>query len=121
MFESNLLGTHPAFYKSFLKAHTIVHEHKILCEESDEDQVLAEIVEFYDGCAYDYLGALYLGWRKWLFTRFGIEIPERNKWSNQLKYYCEELIVCVKNVNGVPQIPTVNAMRTPHDLWGFFK
>ena len=67
MFESNLLGTHPAFLTTSLKTHTIVHEISLDLSVEDEDKIWDAVVELYDGKPYDFCGALYLGWRKLLY------------------------------------------------------
>lgn len=120
MFESNLLGTHPVFYKNSLKSHTVVHEQKVLCSQIIEDAVWDNIVDNYDGRGYDYLGALYLGMRKFLNRTIGLKMPEKNAWANPDKYYCDELFEALKGVPGIPEVPVANAMKTPHDVWKLF-
>lgn len=117
MFESNLLGCHPAFFESSLKTHTIVHQLNIDVPVEVEDNIWDLIVEKYDGKGYDFLGAIYLGWYKFLHRFFGVKIPLVNKWSQPDQYYCDEIY---EVLNSLPGFPTVNAkggMATPHDIY----
>lgn len=117
MFESNLLGTHPSFLQTSLKTHSIVHEIDLPLSISEEDLLWDVIVDKYDGHSYDFLGALYLGWFKFLKRVFGIKLPDKNKWCQPGQYFCDQLYDCLNNIPRLPKINVMNGMDTPHDVW----
>lgn len=117
MFESNLLGTHPAFLKTSLKTHEIVHKMTIEVPQDMEDQVWDRIVKSFDGKPYDYAGALYLGIHKLMHRLFGRAIPTSNKWANCNAFFCDEIYTAFVDVPGLPDIGVSNGMRTPHDVY----
>ena len=117
MFESNLLGTHPAFYLSSLKTHTVVHSLDVPMSIEVEDKVWDLIVQKYDGKKYDYLGALYLGWRKILLRWFKLAMPAKNAWSRSDSFYCDDLYDILNIAPGFPVLDVTGAMKTPHDVW----
>lgn len=121
MFESNLLGTHPAFFRTSLRSHQIVHEFDLVLEQPDEDAVWDKIVEIYDGRKYDFFGALYLGIRKAMNRIFGTKLPESNAWARQDRYFCSEVFEALRGIKGIPETPKSNSMHTPHDYWEYFK
>jgi hypothetical protein len=117
MFESNLLGTHPVFYKTAMKTHIIVHEINIALDQYIEDLIWDRIVSVYDNQEYDFLGALYLGYRTILYRLLGIPKPERNELSRPGSYYCDEIFDAL---NDVPKLPVLNVnggMLTPHEVY----
>lgn len=117
MFESNLLGTHPAFYKNSLKTHTTVHEIDVPLDSKSEDTIWDLCVDKYDGKPYDFLGALYLGWRKFLFRLIKFPLPTKNRWTQPGQYFCDELYDILRNVKGFPDFDIMNGMETPHDVY----
>jgi len=117
MFESNLIGTHPAFYKSSLKSHTIVHELNIPLTIEEEDKIWDIVTQKYDGKPYDFLGAIYLGWYKFLNSFFGVKIPDENKWSQPDQYFCNEVYDVLNNIPNFKKIDVKNGMHSPHDVW----
>lgn len=117
MFESNLLGTHPCFYQSSLKTHTIVHEVDLPLDISVEDDIWDIVVEKYDGRGYDFLGALYLGWRKLLQRFLKLPLPEKNKWAQPGQYFCDEVYDVLNQIPDFKKINVMNGMDTPHDVW----
>ena len=120
MFESNLLGTHPCFYQNSMKTHTLVHQVDVPCDQAVEDKVWDTVVKKFDGKGYDFLGVLYLGWRKILYRALRSPIPAINKWASPHRYFCDELFELVSGLPGVPEIPVSNGMKTPHDVWTKF-
>lgn len=117
MFESNLLGTHPAFYQTSIKNKTIVHEINIPLSIEEEDALWDIIVQKYDNKPYDFLGAIYLGWHKFLNKIFGIKIPEKNKWSQPDQYFCNEVYDVLNNLANFKKIDVKTGMHSPHDVW----
>ena len=117
MFESNLFGTHPAFYATALKTHVVVHELDVPMSQEDEDKVWDAIVQRYDGKPYDFAGAIYLGWRKLLNRFLKLPIPKLNAWSQTGAYYCDDLYDVLSVVPTMNQVKVTGAMITPHDLW----
>lgn len=121
LFESNLLGTHPAFAKSALEKKEIVHEIKIALPTDEEDKVWDRIVQIYDDRKYDFMGAIYLGWRYALKRVFGVPLPNKNKWACSKRYFCSEIFEAIVGVQGVPTVPPSNGMNTPHSYWEYLK
>lgn len=117
MFESNLLGTHPVFYESSLKTHTIVHEIDIKCSQADEDMVWDRVIKKYDGKGYDFGGALYLGWRKWLKRVFNRPIPSVNKWAKSDLFFCDEIYEALRGIPGLPELEAGKGLDSPHDVY----
>lgn len=117
LFQSNLLGCHPQFVAQAMKGHTIVHEKKYELDQGIEDMVWDRTVKLFAGKGYDYLGAIYLGQAKFKHTRFGIAMPDVNKWSQPDQFYCDALYEIFDGIPGLPQIKIKGGMKTPHDLW----
>lgn len=117
MFESNLLGTHPAFYASSLKTHTVVHEIKLDLTVQEEDAVWDIVVQKYDGLPYDITGALFIGWSRIRNRILGVPMPKFNEWGSPDKFFCDELVDVLKNVRGMPKIDSSGGMDTPHDVY----
>lgn len=117
MFESNLLGTHPAFYRTSLKTHQIVHEIIVPSSQETEDRVWDKLVEIYDGHPYDFLGALYLGLRTLLKRFLGMTMPIKNSWSRQDSFYCDEIYDALREVPGLPLLNVSGGMDTPHGVY----
>lgn len=113
MFHSNLLGTHPMFLKTFLESKEIVHSVTIPCSIENEDSIWDEIVSNYDGKSYDYLGAIYLGYRKFLYRCFKIPMPNKNVASSPDRFFCDEVSKVLKDLN----IPIASDLDTPHDYY----
>jgi hypothetical protein len=117
MFESNLLGTHPAFLKSTLKSHTIIHSMDVPLSSADEDKIWDLCVDKYDGKPYDFGGALYLGWRKLLCRIFKLAVPQQNKWASPGAYFCDEVYDVLNNISAFPKIDVTSGLDTPHDVF----
>ena len=116
MFESNLLGTHPKFYKTAQKHMTIVHEVTIPFTLEQEDHAWDLMVDKFDGKPYDYKAILYIGWRRILNRCFKIPIPEINPWRTQGAYFCDELYEILE-LCGYKSLDVVCGMKTPHMVW----
>lgn len=119
VFEANLLGTHPTFLQTSMKSHTVVHEKEVPRSQEIEDRVMDLIISTYDGKDYDFLGALYLGYRSFLYRWFKIPIPDINKWSKDGTYFCDVLYQ-ILIIAGLPPIKDIK-MKTPHDVWMIVK
>lgn len=117
MFESNLFGTHPLFYRTSLKTHTVMHEIIVPLTLDDENKIWDLIVDKYDDRPYDYFGVMYLGWRKLLLRMFKRPLPKHNKWAKPDAYFCNELYGILSCIPGMPNTDVGNGMETPHDLW----
>ena len=117
MFESNLLGTHPAFLQTSLKTHTIVHEKNIPMTVEREDLIWDLVVQKYDGKGYDFLGALYLGLCKLGQRLFNFPMPTKNKWGQPDKFFCNEVYDVFNQIPGMPTIDVMSGMDTPEDVW----
>lgn len=117
VFESNLLGTHPAFYQTKLKSVSVVHEKSIALSIEQEDKIWDIIVQKYDARPYDFGGALYLGWRKILNRLFKRPMPEVNKWARDDHYFCDEIYDILNHIEGFPKLNAGGAMKTPCDIW----
>jgi hypothetical protein len=116
MFESNLLGTHPKFYKNAAKHFTIVHEMKVDATVEQEDAAWDLMVDQFDGKSYGFMAALYLAWRKILLRAFKSPMPMVNAWATDDTYFCDELYLILEHV-GLRNIGIESGMQTPHDVW----
>jgi len=121
MFESNLLGTHPKFYKTALKSMTVVHEID-LNQISDEQQNILwdTIVDHVDGQPYNYTGFAYFCWRAILKKFFGIQLPAKNPWSMPGTFLCEEVFNSLKTITN-KNIDVDLSMVSPQDMYLFAK
>lgn len=117
MFESNLLGTHPAFYSESLKTHTVVHEIEVECSQEEAYAVWDNVTVNYAGKGYDYTGALYLGWRKFLKTRFNVALPTVNKWAKSDRFFCDELYDALSPIKKLPKIEAGKGLDSPYDVF----
>lgn len=116
MFESNLLGTHPKFYKNAAKSFTLVHEMNIPLSSEQENRAWDLMVDKYDDRPYDFMGLFYLGYYKLVNRLFGTPIPEKNKWQSPHTYFCDELYQILQDI-GYIDVKIENGMLSPHDLW----
>ena len=96
MFESNLLGTHPRFYKTAQKHMTIVNEFDITMDVKDEDKIWDEVVDKYDGKGYDFPGFIYFCWRGFLLKFFNLPLPKKNAFAKPGMYLCISLFEIMK-------------------------
>lgn len=117
MFESNLLGTHPKFYKTALKHCTVIHEIDVPLSIEEEDEIWDLIVEKYDNKPYDFLGAFYLGIRRFFTRVFGSRPMTRNLLADKNSFFCNELYEILCHIPEFPVIDVSGGMITPHDLF----
>lgn len=118
MFESNLLGTHPKFFRTALKSLVVVQEKKFEVPIEVEDAIWDLVVQKYDGKSYDIKGALYLGWRILLQRAFKIPRPKVNAWGSPDRFFCNEVYEIFNSFpEHFPNIEVINGMDTPHDIW----
>lgn len=117
MFESNLLGTHPAFLHTFLKSHEIVHSIEVSLSIEEEDKIWDIIIDKYDGKPYDFMGALYLGYRCLLKRYFNRPMPLKNRLAKNDSYFCNEVYDVLNHIEGFPKIDVISGMDTPHDVF----
>ena len=95
MFESNLLGTHPKFFKTALKHMTVVHEIELDMTDDEENAAWDMIVDQVDGLGYNYRGFAYFTYRAFLKKLFRIPLPPSNPWSQSGTYLCEQVLASV--------------------------
>ena len=117
VFESNLLGTHPKFYQTFLKHCSVVHEKIFDLPQETEDKIMDLIVKKYDGLGYDFGGVFYLGWRILIKRLFKFPLPEKNKWASVDKFFCDEVYDILNHIDGFQKLDAIGAMNTPCDTW----
>jgi len=117
MFESNLMGTHPAFLQTALKSHTVLHSIEVPLDAEDEDMIWDLVVDKYDGKPYDLMGALYLGLRILLCRIFKVPMPQQNKWASAGAFFCDEVYDVFNNIPEFKKIDVASGMDTPHDVF----
>lgn len=119
VFESNLLGTHPAFYNTWMgKKRKIIHSLDFNIDARTEDHLWDLWVSEFDGKPYDFGGCIYIGLMKFRHRLFGTAIPKVNKWSKANTYFCDVIYQVVQGMPGVPIIDIeLNQMSSPHDLY----
>jgi len=116
MFESNLFGTHPTFYRNSLKNHELVHSIDIPLSVKKEDAVWDIVVNLLDGKTYDFRAFVYEAWRALLFKLFKIPIPEKNVFEKPDSYLCVEIYDAIMHEIGLP-ISIDTGMINPHQLY----
>jgi hypothetical protein len=121
VFESNLLGCRPAFFKTWMKKgrRTIVHELELPVSEDQANALWDQWVALFDGQPYDFGGVFYLGWWKFKHRLFGTPRPAKNPWAKRTAFFCDEIFQLVAAIPGInPSITYhANGMATPHDVW----
>lgn len=122
IFESNLLGTHPSFYNTWIKNRNIVHQMDFTLDAATEDKLWDVWVSNFDGRGYDFLGCIYCGMMKLRYRLFKIPVPKVNKWAKSGAYFCDVIYQIVAGMPGIPAMPVeLNEMSSPHDVWLFLK
>ena len=120
LFQSNLLGTSTKFFNTEknTSGFTIVHEID-LPMSAEEDKAWDIIVQKYDSVGYNFLGALYLGWRIFLFRILKSPIPKRNKWNQHGAMFCDQVYDVLNKMKDprIPKINVMNGMDTPHMVY----
>lgn len=116
-FESNLLGTHPKFWKTDKKTLTIVHQIDLPLSVEVEDHVWDVVVDKYDGKGYDYYAFAYFAWRVLLKKCFNIAMPPKNKWAQNGSFLCDEVYVALIDAGVLPDLGIDIAISSPHDVF----
>jgi|GEM_PF-3055818 len=120
VFESNVLGTHPKFWKTDQKTLTVIDELEVIMTSKQEDVIWDTVVDQMDGKGYDwgaffYMGLAYIAHRLW-----GHNIPKVNKWAKPGTYVC--LQVAQSLIPYFPQLQAVDvSMMTPDQLMALIK
>jgi hypothetical protein len=120
VFESNLLGTHPKFWKTDASSLTIVDELDVVMTPKQEDLIWDTVVDQMDGKGYDwgaffYMGLAYIAHRLW-----NRDIPAKNKWAKPNTYVC--LQVAQALIPYFSQLQNVDvSMMTPDQLMALIK
>lgn len=96
MFESNLLGTHPKFYRTAQKHMTVVNAFDIPVTTAQEDFIWDEVVDKYDGKDYDFPGFFYFVWRGFLLKFFNVPLPRKNVFAKTGMYLCIALFEIIE-------------------------
>ncbi len=117
MIESNFLGTHPAFFKTALKSHTVMHEIDLNLATEAEDALWDAWVSAYDGKPYDFGGVIYLGLMMLRERWFKIPRPRVNRWASSKCFFCDEIYSLLSSVPNLPKIDAAGGMDSPHDVW----
>lgn len=114
VFQSNLLGCHIMWLKSFYKKNNILIQKSYGLPLELENSVWSDLVNKLDGKPYDYKGALYLLWRGLLHKFFRLPIPETNPWNDSGAYFCDELYEALPDI--FDEVEGGVSMRTPFML-----
>jgi len=117
MFESNLLGTHPKFYKSALAHMEVVHQIDLPLHIVDEDEVWDEVVARLDGREYDWGAFFYFCWRGALKKFFARPLPKKNAWAKDGTDLCVEVFSAVKKYTALKDVAIELSMTGPHELY----
>ena len=120
MFESNLLGTHPKFYKTASKHFTVVHDIELKISPDAENHIWDVIVDQFDGARYNFKGFAYFCWRAFLLKAFKKPLPKINPWSMPGSYLCEQVFYAFQDLSG-EKIAVDLAMISPEDLYRYVK
>ena len=116
MFESNLLDTHPKFYRTAEKHMTVVDEIEIKLPLEQEDQAWDHCIDRFDDRGYDFWGAIYLGLMVLRERIFGDPRPLYNKWATEHRLFCDEVWAICSDIPGLPQIDVRSGMKTPGEV-----
>lgn len=120
MFESNLLGTHPKFYRTALKHMEVVHSIELDLTTYQENEIWDIIVDQFDGHPYNYKGFLYFTWRAFLKKFFGKPLPPTNPWSMPGSYLCDQVCYALQGITN-EKIGIDLSMVSPEDLYYYMK
>jgi len=121
VFESNLLGTHPAFYKTWMgTSRKIIHSIDVVLTAEQEDKIWDLWVNNFDGHGYDFFGCIYVGLMKLRKRIFKKEIPTKNIWSKNGAFFCDVIYQVLDGIQWLPDMKDqINEMSSPHDLFLF--
>lgn len=117
-FQSNLLGTHPKYFKTAIKnGMEIVHEIDLPLSIVEEDAVWDEIVDAMDSRGYDYPAFFYLVWRVALWKFLNRPMPAKNAWARKGALNCVEVFEAIKKHTKLKDVELDTSMVLPHDLY----
>ena len=90
VFHSNLYGTHPDWYSTFIRDNEIIFilDYKYTLEQ--EEEIYLKIRQ-YDSRWYDFGGLFYFLWRGILYRLFNVPIPKDNLFGKKDQFLCTEL------------------------------
>lgn len=117
-FESNLLGTRLKFWANTLKRIKVIESFELSLSLEQEDALWGVLVQKFDGKSYDFGGALYLGYRRFLFKAFKIPVPKRNRFGKADAFFCNEIINALQLVKDLKEIDFDASMQTPEQMRG---
>jgi hypothetical protein len=121
VFQSNLLGTNVEFYSKLNKAFgfSLVHQVEIKLSDKEEDAVWDVIVNKYSDVGYNFLGAIYLGWRYLLKRIFRLPLTAKNKWTQPGTMFCDQVYQVLNQISSskLPYINVMGGMDTPFVVW----
>lgn len=89
-FHSNLYGTHPNWFCSFLKKNEIVYAITLNMTLEQEEEIYLKIPQ-YDGKWYDFGALFYMLYRGILHKLFNTPIPQTNIFGKEDQFLCVEL------------------------------
>jgi hypothetical protein len=120
VFESNLLGTHPKFWKTDSSTLTVVDELVVDMTANQENVIWDTVVDKYDGKKYDWGAFFYMGLCYIANRAFKRAIPTKNKWKDDGTFVCLEVSKCLEVY--FPQLKDVDvSMMTPDQLMALIK
>lgn len=120
VFESNILGTHPKFWKTAQKSLTVIDELEVEMTVKQEDVIWDTVVDQMDGKGYDWGAFFYLGFSHIANRLWGREISKVNKWAKSNTYVC--LQVAQALIPYFPQLRDTDvSMLTPDQLMVLIK
>lgn len=117
MFESNLLGTHPKFFKTALKEMTVVHEIDVIVSTEVEDKIWDIVVDKYDHQPYNYLAFFYFCYRAILNRVFRIPFPINGLYTKSNGDLCTQVYKSLIDSNVMPDLGLDLTVTSPHDLY----
>lgn len=117
MFESNLIGTHPSFYKNSSKKFELVHSIDLNIPAELENMVWDKIVDKYDGKGYDFGAFAYFIWRGILKKFLNISMPDKNRWATENAFLCVECGNVLEEFGIVLPLGIDTAIASPHEVY----
>ena len=117
MFESNLLGTHPKFFKTAKEHMTVVHQIYLPLSVDVENTVWDIIVDKYDSKSYNFRAFLYFCWRGILKRVFGKPFPLKSKWSTPGSDLCGQVYQALVDAGVCPDLGIDLSISSPHEIY----
>lgn len=90
VFESNLYGTHPKWFCSFIKKNIILLSLDLKMTLEQEEDIYLQIPQ-YDAKPYDFGALFYMIYRGLLYKLFNLPIPRTNLFGREDQFLCVEL------------------------------